>query len=149
MAKVIFKNVLNQNAGFLEERGYEYKKEKISPKFYRYSKTLNLGVHLSIDFQTSSWTTPPQRGFYVNLSRERLLNYSGREDEFIQFRFMLLYNIMNGVYQMWDFQKNKYNWEYLSTSKESLVKELGEIQPLLIKYGIPWLEDPKSNLEWL
>ena len=50
-------------------------------------------------------------------------------------------------YRLSIFAPGTYFWEF--SDETSLSELLASIKVWLIDYGINWLEDPKSNLEWV
>lgn len=70
-------------------------------------------------------------------------------DEDSPFRPLIidLRNLMLGLYDMNIFPSNQYAWEF--TDEKTLVKQIEHAQHFVLEYGIKWLEDPMSNLEWV
>ena len=56
-------------------------------------------------------------------------------------------NLLRGFYRLDMFLAGAFPWEF--SDEPSLLNVLTGTTGLLIDYGIRWLEDPASNLDWV
>ena len=108
-------------------------------------KTPVTGVYCLIGFDFLRTTMIPNE-FKVLLIRRRLEIHA---DEDSPYRPLIidLRNLMLGLYDMNIFPPKQYAWEF--TDEETLVEQIEHAQHFILDYGIKWLEDPRSNLNWI
>lgn len=137
-----FKHNVLQNTDRLAKRGYK-PEEGPAPDHVYIGKTLVDGIHAQIRIQ---FFAPPLQQFNVWLFRTRSPEYSGNEEHY-QPLIMPLYSLMYIYFKVEIFPRGKVVWEF--ADRQSLLEELRHAQTLLLDYGIGWLEDPTSDMEWV
>ncbi len=136
--------VLNNVSGLLGRHGY-MATIKNDPDDWSlvYTKQVSKSTWSEIGFQLLENHIPPMREFKVWLNRATSDDVKGNfEDLHIDMR-----NMVQGVYGINIFPKGTYYWKFVDHS--SLREALLNAVSLVEQYGIPWLEDPKSNMDWL
>lgn len=83
------------------------------------------------------------REFDVWLIRTRLPDFPSGDQIYLPLT-MDLCNLMRFFYRH---PLGEFLW--LFTDQHSLLKQLAEVQALLLDYGIKWLEDPTSDMKWI
>ena len=142
-----FKAIVHSSPLKLVEHGYQilaepsYFSSDYSPEF---EKAISLGVICIIRFQPIP--VPDIDSFQVFLIRRRLEIHA---DEDSPYRPLILdlRNLMLGLYGMDIFPPKQYHWEF--TDEESLIERLKHAERYIVEYGIKWLEDPRSNIDWV
>lgn len=144
MDKNHFKATVQRATHKLLERGYKIQEE--SP-FYtvEFQKTPVTGVFCLIGFDLFRIETVPNE-FKILLVRRRLEDFA-HEDSYYKPLIIDLRNLMIGLYKMDIFPPRQYAWQFID--KNSLRKQVENAEDFIIEYGIKWLEDPMSNLDWL
>lgn len=111
----------------------------------QFEKMLAEGICCLIDFQRSRHYIPPTLEFQVFLMREQLTD-SARSNVCYAPLGIDLRNVMKGLHRVDIFVPQVYTWEF--TDRQSLSERLEHALSLVLTYGIPWLEDPNSNMDW-
>ncbi len=110
-------------------------------------KMLNSEIDCAIMFQLMQHSVPPRRRINVWLLREP--RPTGRElaENYFPPLHIDLVNLVRGYYGIEVFSPGTFHWEF--TDELGLFNQVQHIQSLLIEYGIKWLEDPFSNMDWV
>lgn len=138
-----FENIVHQATLEIVNQSYQFVNEP-TPYSVELGKLPVPGVLCLIRFQL---IFPPDiHKFQVILIRRRLEDFPIKEVSFKPL-YLDLRNLMFGLYNINIFPPKQYDWEF--RDKESLLKQVAHAQPLIIEYGIKWLEDPLSNVEWV
>ena len=143
MTEEDFKRAVNNITVELMNHGYKIQKE---PPIYsvELGKVLTVGVYCLIRFQLVH--VPDISMFKVTLIRRRLENFPVEEVRYKPL-YMDVLNLLLWFYKKDIFPPTQYAWKF--TDEASLLKQITDAQSLVVEYGIPWLEDPMSNIEWV
>lgn len=107
-------------------------------------KVLAVGVSCLIRFQLMY--VPEVSRFKVTFGRRRLENFPAGEVRYKPL-YAELHNLLWWFHKKWDVIPPTHTfWKF--TDETSLVKQIKDVQALVVEYAIPWLEDPMSNVEW-
>jgi hypothetical protein len=140
-----FKQIVLQNIERLNESGYHYEERGIPDVVYL-AKPLVSGVHCRIGFQLKWHFFSPVQRFNVWLYRTRTKDFPEENVSFLPL-VINLRNLMGSVYQIQVFAPGQFFWEF--TDEQSLAKQISSVEKLLLDYGIRWLEDPDSDIQWM
>jgi hypothetical protein len=146
MSRVRFRQSVIKHMGLIEEKGYRLEEKAANSDTVQYSKLLIPGIRCEIEFQPLSHYIPPVRRFKVNLARLRLPDFDKDSSYYAPLAISLM-NLLRRYYNLDIFPQDKIAWTF--TDKQDLSEELTTVQTLLLEYGIDWLEDPASNVEWV
>jgi len=138
-----FERAVRQASVPLVQLGYQFQ-EGPHPDLTDFWKTISAGVNCGIRFQLLESPSLVQL-FQISVIRRRLQNFS--EEERYSPLYLPLLNLVEGLYKVSVFPAGKFAWEF--TDEPSLLGQLAKVQVLVINYGIKWLEDPLSNIEWV
>ena len=144
MSKIKFKHTVLHATQPLIQHGYLV--DESGSDAIRFLKSPVTGVRCIIEFQLLPNFIPPSRLFNVWLFRVQLPDFPGSEQRYLPLAISLP-NLMAGFYNLRIFPPEKYYWEF--TEEQSLAEQITQAQSLLVDYGIRWLEDPASNIEWV
>ena len=142
-----FKDIVRDST--LKLVGYNYQISN-EPSYYssndsvEFENPVSLGVICIIRFQPMY--LPDIHMFQVWLIRHRL-EIHAEEDSPFKPLIIDLRNLMLGLYEIDIFPPKQYAWEF--DDKEILLKQIEHAQQFILKYGIQWLEDPMSNIDWV
>ena len=149
VAKVKFEDfhaVVMSHADALADRGYVHNDSEFVHDV-EFTKAIEPGIDCTVMFQ---WMDrggfAPANEFNVVFRRLRSLDAKGDVAAYINVQ-MGLRNLLRGVYGQDPLPKDHFAYWTFQTEAE-LRKRLEEVEPLIMEYGIPWLEDPNSNLDW-
>lgn len=146
MAKIRFKRNILRTTSPLEERGYQNADLGRGTDTVGFLKFLEVGIRCQIYFDLKQHFFAPVREFDVMVHRRPTEEYSGDNSHFAPVT-MNIPNLMRGVFKQDIFPEGKFHWAY--TDEQTLLDEATHAVSILIDYGIPWLEDPHSNIEWV
>jgi hypothetical protein len=147
MPRVRFRQSVVSHMPLLVERGYRLE-EKDASDLVVFGKHLIPGVYCMIRFDPKSRFIPPVRWFGVDLARIRLPDFDKISDENGYVPLIApLRDLLRTYYHLDVFPPGKITWGF--TNKQEFYEELTVIQGLLLEYGVKWLEDPTSNIEWI
>jgi hypothetical protein len=139
-----FKYAVEHRTSRLREYGYKIQQEA-APYSVELGKIPTTGVTCLIRFQLIPVSTVNR--FQAILIRRRSEDFPLGEVRYKPL-YMDVFNLILGLYKRKDiFPLGQYEWEYLD--ENSLVEQIANAQTLIIDYGIPWLEDPTSNIDWV
>ena len=110
-------------------------------------KSVDTGVRFGIQYELLPHFIDPIRSFQISLIRLVQQDDSYRVNSEYTPLAIDLYNFMWGVHKREIFPPGIYEWEF--SDQASLLALLEQAQSWLVEYGIPWLEDPLSNMEWV
>ena len=139
-----FERVVRQATSSLVQRGYQFQEGKYND-LKDFWKIITTGVACRITFQLLESPSLVQM-FQISLSRQRLRDFPENEMLYAPLHIPLL-NLIEGFYKVNIFPPGNFAWEF--TDESSLLEQLAAAQSLIIDYGIKWLEDPLSNIEWV
>jgi hypothetical protein len=140
-----FYNAVMQLAEILEEKGYLATPSEDEHRLVEFTKPIGRGIVCTVSFQWLEARLLARQEFNVSLRRLRSSNK--HLEGYMNLR-MDLPNILRGLYGIDPFPEGHIGyWRF--HSKEELHQHLGKVQPLIINYGIPWIEDLESNLDWV
>lgn len=140
-----FRSVVIETVSELTERGYQLSSVghvndlAVSTGYH---KLLDPSTMCEISFQLLPYEEP--FGFKVNLYRR-----PSSEDAVSRYCHLGidLWNLMKGFFEIDPFPPGVFHWEFVH--EQSLRTQIIHAQSLILKYGIPWLEDPLSNVDWV
>jgi hypothetical protein len=143
MTEKDFKDTLRHATTELINHGYELERD---PPMHsvEFRKLVITGVYCLIRFQLIH--IPDISIFQVVLIRRRLENFS-IEDHLYKPLYLDLVNLITGLYKKEIFPPEQYAWDF--TDEASLLAQITTAQALIIEYGLKWLEDPASNIDWV
>ena len=105
------------------------------------------GTVYEIDFQlVPQFMTPTKRWMNIDLFRRCLITKPAASDGCTPLAIDLV-NLLRMYYRLSIFPPGVHIWEF--SNETSLTKVLASVQVWLVDYGIKWLEDPASNIEWV
>lgn len=145
MSKIKFKRTVLRSTSHLAQRGYQVAEPGPGPEVVQFWKNPVTGIRCGVEFELIPQFIPPVRQFNVVLFRRRLPDFPEEELHYSPLAIDLP-NLTRGFYRLSVLPLGKY-WEF--TDEQSLSQQLAHAQSLLMDYGIPWLEDPTSNVEWV
>jgi hypothetical protein len=145
MAKLKFKRSLLQTTSPLEEKGYQLDTKKRGIGDIDFMKFPIDGIRCEISIQLKQHFIAPVRNFDVMLFRIRTPDFSEGDPHFSPLNSSLPY-LMKHVFNKEIFPEGKFFWTY--TDEHTLLDEASHAVSLLVEYGIGWLDDPGSNMEW-
>lgn len=137
-----FKSIVVETAMELTSQGYQLTHAFPPELSVSYLKALDQTTVCEVSFQLLPYIDP--FGFKVNLYRR-----PASEDAISRYCSLGidLRNLMLGFYEKNPFPSGVFYWEF--TDNQSLVSQLTRVQSILIDYGVKWLEDPSSNIDWV
>jgi hypothetical protein len=138
-----FNNVIRDMPLKLFEYGYQILTNE-SIYSVDLGKMVTLGVFCIVRFQPVH--VPEIDMFKVVLIRRRAENFPLGETNYKPL-YMDLLNLIMGFYKKKIFPSKQYAWKF--SDDRNLVEQITNIQSIIINYGIKWLEDPTSNLDWV
>ena len=139
-----FINIVHRTATKLLEYGYQTQQEQA---YYgaEFWKIPMKGIYCLIGFDLFR-TSIILNEFRVLLIRRRLEDFADNDSRYKPLNINLR-NLMLGLYNMDIFPTEHYSWEF--TDEQSLLKQVANAEHFILEYGIKWLEDPMSNLDWV
>lgn len=138
-----FRKIIHHATKELVEYGYHIQKE--SPIYLvEFGKVVSIGVLCIIGFQPLH--VPEIDMFQITLIRRRMKDFPVEETNYKPL-YIDLRNFMLGFYKKNIFPPKQYDWKF--TDEASLMEQVANAQLLVVEYGIKWLEDPKSNVDWV
>lgn len=138
-----FRDVVHRAATKILEHNYQIQ-ETSSLYTVEFQNVPVMGVYCLIGFDLVEASVIPNK-FKVLLIRRRLEDFLN-EDSLYKPLIMDLRNLMLGLYKINIFPPKHYDWEFIDV--ESLTKQIEHAQEYIVNYGITWLEDPDSDLNW-
>jgi hypothetical protein len=139
----------------LRTLGYERmdRQESVGIGVFFFRKHLFDDVHGFVSFQLKQWHPPPPhiaptpRRFAVDLWRNRGMQprygHGSEEDYYGDWLYMPLGQLLWVVLDIRAYSSQYHEWEFFTS--EELGTQLQDAIEKLVRYGIPWLEDPGSE----
>jgi hypothetical protein len=146
MAKLRFKQTVLHAMSFLAQFGYQFQEPRVGG-FVPFQKIAADGTTYEIEFQlVPQFMTPTKRWMNIDLFRRCLAPTPGKNSRCTPLAIDLS-NLLRMFYQLNIFPPGTYIWEF--SDEKSLTELLANVKVWLVGYGIKWLEDPKSNIDWV
>ena len=142
-----FKDIVRDSTLKLIEYGYRILTESsayASPYSIELEKVIAMGVICVIRFQPIH--VPEVDMFQVILIRRRMENFTAANIT-LKPLYIDLPNLMLGIYKKDIFPPRQYAWKF--SSETDLEEQISNAQSLVIDYGIKWLEDAMSSIDWV
>lgn len=132
----------------LKEFGYQLEGTKTRVSFVKH---LNTDIECEIVFDLVEEMSMPYLPYWqydVELFRRRRTKVS-QLDKFYRPLAIDLGNLLQSYYalDLSDSKLKSLKWTF--GEKEELEKQLEIVQSLLLEYGVPWLEDRTSDIDWV
>lgn len=144
-----FAAIVVEHVPALSAKGYQRERLEMGDEggYVEFEKELIPGVRCIIQFQWFPYLSKYEAGepmrFQLSFIRLRSPEYAGESH---------LYGPLNlGLRNIIIFEYGVNpppvggDWKF--TTESELVEQLGVVQDLILRYGIPWLEDPDSNID--
>ena len=144
MPRIRYKRAIQRDMTFLAQMGYR-PKESGTGELVSFEKRSHDGTVYEVQFQLIQFASA-SRWLSVLLFRR----FSATPPDVTSVCTPLamdLDNVLRGVYYLDIFPAGKMPWEFQDEPSLSLL--LATIKVLLVDYGIKWLEDPASNMDWV
>lgn len=140
-----FRNVLSQHEVPLRTSGYIPVPSEFDYHL-DYTRIIQDNIQCYVSLQLLGNGTPPNE-INVWLKRRHLKDTIQNSDIYTNLH-MSLRNVMIGVYKQDPLPADYVGyWRY--ENPEELQTVIPHLVSLIVEYGIPWLENPTSNLNWL
>jgi hypothetical protein len=143
MSIIDFESIVKNSTLRLTELGYQFQNETslYAVEFWKIPFT---GVYCLIGFDLFESSVLPYK-FKILLIRRRLEDFTDDESRYSPLYFDMR-NLMLRLHRIDIFPSNQYAWEFIDET--SLINQVLNAQSFVVEYGINWLEDPKSNINW-
>jgi len=130
----------------LQALGYEFNEDRFDFEhwcygFYKKSESLNL--YLYLHFQPTGFTTNELFDLYINLIRTNVADIHEIETEWVEPVEKIWARMDHSLFGITE--RPKWQWHFLN--EEEARFELNDVLEKIIQFGIPFLEDPKSNID--
>jgi hypothetical protein len=147
MGEINFKPIVLANAQELFALGYKLMDPDPALDLVGFRKDLVPNLICQVSYQLNHHYVSPVRSFSINLGRWWSPPKARPSD---QAKFEpggdKLFYLLQGLYGINCLPAGKYRWEF--TDNDELVSQLRKANLYLIKYGLSWLEDPQSTVDW-
>jgi len=138
-----FKRNVVQAITNLPEMGYTLNEDSLlRGHSVAYEKQIYPGIICAISFQLKQYFNPPNKEFKVNLGRTQ-----EAKGERYRPLIITLRNLMTYYYKERISPPEQFFWQF--TDSDELAENLKRTEKLVIDYGIRWLEDPDTSMDWI